>query len=241
MASALCCNELTVTQLDPCLSRYATPFAEDGTPLPVGTLRICHPLILNTKDPLRPILVEPGGEGHANWKLARARAQLARLEQQGDWNEAILAHTTAHRLAALEKYAQTLDDERYWRLVAFVWIEDVSPNASGLQRWLRVLKSPRPGRVAMMSYEEHRKLGSLPDVVRVFRGFDCEGGQFGLSWTLCRHVADRFARPGSGPAPANVAEGQIDREAIIALLLDKDEAEVVANSEDVRIGAVSPA
>jgi hypothetical protein len=224
-----------VIQLDPCLSHYATLLAENGTPLPVGTLRICHPLILNTKDPLRPILVEPGGEEHANWKLARARAHLAGLEQRGDWKEAILAHTTFYRLAALEKYAPALDDKRYWQVVAFVWVEDESPSASRSQRWLRVLESPRPGHSAMMTGEELRKLGGLPTVVRIFRGFDYRGGRFGLSWTLRRDVADRFAGSGSRLAPANVAEGEINREAIIALLLGKDEAEVVANPADVRM------
>ena len=227
-----------MTQLDPCLSRHATPLAESGVALPAGTLRICHPLVW---DPIRSVLVEPGEEKHANFKLAQARMKLARMELQGEWKEAILAHAPCHRLAALEAYAETLDDERYWQLVAFAWIEDRSPSASRSQRWRRVLESPRPGRAAMMTDEEHRKLRSLPAVVRVFRGFDYEGGQFGLSWTLCRDVADRSARSGSGPDPANVAEGQIDREAIIALLRRVEEAEVIVNPEDVRIEAISSA
>jgi hypothetical protein len=38
-----------------------------------------------------------------------------------------------------------------------------------------------------------------------------------------------------------VAEGHIDRDSIIALLHRVEEAEVIANPEDVRIGAISPA
>lgn len=238
MPPALCCNEFTVTQLDPCLSRYATPLAESGASLPAGTLRICHPLVW---DPIRSVLVEPGGEDHANWKLAQARMKLARMELQGEWNEAILAHAPCHRLAALEAYAETLDDERYWQLVAFAWIEDGSPSVARSQRWLRVLESPRPGRAGMMTDEERRKLESLSTDVRVFRGFDYEGGERGLSWTLCRDVADCFARRGSRSNPPSVAEGKIDREAIIALLLEKDEEEVIANPENVRIGTLPPA
>jgi len=231
-----------VTQLDPCLSRYATPLAENGTPLPASTLRICHPLTLNTKDPLRPILVEPGGEEHANWKLTHARERLAEFEQRGDWKEAILAHTPCHRLAALEKYAQDLGDEQYWQLVAVVWVEDRSPSAARSQRWLRVLESARPGRDdAMMNDEEGNKLGRLSADVRVFRGFDYEGGECGLGWTLCRDVATRFARQGEKRGTQMVAEGHIDRDSIIALLHRVEEAEVIANPEDVRIEAISPA
>ena len=37
------------------------------------------------------------------------------------------------------------------------------------------------------------------------------------------------------------AEGRIDRESIIALLGRVGEAEIIANPEDVRIGAICPA
>jgi hypothetical protein len=190
-------------------------------------------------DPLRPILVEPGEEEHANWKLAQARERLAELEQRGDWKEAIFAHTPCHRLAALEKYAQDLGDERYWQLVAFVWVEDGSPTAARSQRWLRVLESPRPGRAVMMTDGERSKLGRQSADVRVLRGFHYEGGECGLSWTLCRDVATRFARQGEKRGTQMVAEGHIDRDSIIALLHRVEEAEVIANPEDVRIGAIS--
>ena len=239
MPSALCWNGFTVTQLDPCLSRYATPLAEDGTPLPDGTLRICHRLVW---DPIRSVLVQPGGEEHANWKLTQARERLAELEQRGDWNEAILAHRPCYRLAALERYAETLADEQYWQLVAVVWVEDRSPSAARSQRWLRVLESARPGRDdAMMNDEERNKHRRLSASVRVFRGFDYEGGECGLGWTLCRDVATRFARQGEKRGTQMVAEGHIDRDSIIALLHRVEEAEVIANPEDVRIEAISPA
>lgn len=178
MPSALCWNEFTVTQLDPCLSRYATPLAESGAPLPTGTLRICHPLVW---DPIRSVLVEPGEEEHANWRLAQAHMKLARMKLQGEWNEAIFAHAPCHRLAALERYAQILDDMQYWRLVSFVWTHDKCPSAARSQRWLHVLDSSRTGRAAMMNDEEYSKLRSLPAAVRLFRGFDYEEGQWGLS------------------------------------------------------------
>ncbi len=93
----------------------------------------------------------------------------------------------------------------------------------------------------MMNDEERNKLGRLSASVRVFRGFDYEGGARGLSWTLCRDVATRFARQGKKRGTQMVAEGHIDRDSIIALLHRVEEAEVIANPEDVRIEAISPA
>ena len=91
----------------------------------------------------------------------------------------------------------------------------------------------------MMSEHEQAELVKLPVVVRVFRGFDYPNGQRGYSWTLNREVAWRFARDGINGGAQMVAEGEIDRDAIIALLLRNGEAEVVANIDHVRIVDIS--
>jgi hypothetical protein len=225
-----------MTQLDPELLAYSTPLTELlGNPLPAGTLWISHPLF----NEVLPVPVRPGEEGRANLALARARERLAEIEKREAWEEAIFEHTPEYRLDAFLRYAEKVTDEEYWRLASAVWTSYTFTSLSQLQQWISVLGSSRPGRSAMMSEHERTEIGKLPAVVRVFRGFDYLNGQRGYSWTLSRDVACRFARDGINGGAQMVAEGEIDRDAIIALLLRNGEAEVVANVDHVRIVDIS--
>jgi hypothetical protein len=225
-----------MTQLDPELLAHSTPLTELlGHPLPAGTLWISHPLF----NEVLPVPVRPGEEGRANLALAKARERLAEIEKREAWEEAIFEHRPEYRLDAFLRYAEKLTDEEYWRLASVVWGSYTFTSLSQLQQWISVLGSSRPGRSAMMSEHERTEIGKLPTVVRVFRGFDYPNGQRGYSWTLSREVARRFARDGINGGAQMVAEGEIDRDAIIALLLCNGEAEVVANVEHVRIGEMS--
>lgn len=225
-----------MTQLDPELLAHSTPLTELlGHPLPAGTLWISHPLF----NEVLPVPVRPGEEGRANLALAKARERLAEIEKGEAWEEAIFEHAPEYRLAAFLRYAEKLTDEEYWRLASVVWASYTFTSFVQLQDWISVLGSSRPGRSAMMSEHERAELGKLPVVVRVFRGFDHPNGQRGYSWTLSREVAWRFARDGINGGAQMVAEGEIDRDAIIALLLRNGEAEVVANIDHVRIVDIS--
>lgn len=223
-----------MTQLDPELLAHSVPLTELlGNPLPAGTLWISHPLLYE----LPP--VRPGQEERANMALAKAREHLAEIETREAWEQAIFEHAPDYRLAAFLRYAEKLTDDEYWRLASEVWTSYTFTSFGQHQEWASVLSSSRPGRSAMMSEHERTELGKLPAVVRVFRGFDYSNGQRGYSWTLSKDVAHRFARDGINGGVQMVVEGEVDRDAIIALLLRNGEAEVVANVEHVRIGEMS--
>ena len=225
-----------MTQLDPELLAHSTPLTELlGHPLPAGTLWISHPLF----NEVLPVPVRPGEEGRANLALAKARERLAEIEKREAWEEAIFEHRPEYRLDAFLRYEET-----YRRRVLATRVRGLG------QLHLHELVTAstvdfRAGLVASGSLSDDERARAhrdwkVPTVVRVFRGFDYPNGQRGYSWTLSREVARRFARDGINGGAQMVAEGEIDRDEIIALLLCNGEAEVVANVEHVRIGEIVP-
>jgi hypothetical protein len=81
----------------------------------------------------------------------------------------------------------------------------------------------------LMSLGELIAYRALPLTMTVYRGAGVEGGS-GFSWTLDRAVAARFPRyaryrPASAPT---LFVAEVDKGDILALKLDRDEAEVIA-------------
>ena len=225
-----------MTHLDPELLAHSAPITElFGNPLPTGTLWVTHPLL----DDLPP--VRPGQEEQVNKALAKARIRLGEIEKRGAWEEAIFAHEPGSRLNAFVRYAAKLTDEEYWRLASEVWTSYTFTSFVQLQIWTSVLGSSRANRSAMMNKQERDALEWLPALVRIFRGFDYLNGQFGWSWTLSKEVARRFAHDGIDGGTKLVAEGQVERDSIIALLLRNGEEEVVVNVDHVSTGRIFPA
>lgn len=117
-----------------------------------------------------------------------------------------------------------MDDETYWKLVAFVWIGDDFPHL--LDEWPELLTADRPGREAMMDAAERDKLAALPKRVEVHRGSSFRTGPAGLSWTLDRERAVWFAkRPVTGNGM--VTTGRCLSHRIIALLDARSESEIL--------------
>jgi hypothetical protein len=82
---------------------------------------------------------------------------------------------------------------------------------------------------ALMTRGEWAAYAVLPPKMTVYRGAGDEGGT-GFSWTLDRAVAARFPtyaryRPTSVPT---LFVAEVDKREILALKLDRDEAEVIA-------------
>jgi hypothetical protein len=80
----------------------------------------------------------------------------------------------------------------------------------------------------LMTRGEWAAYGALPPTLTVYRGAGDEGGG-GFSWTLDRAVAVRFPRyaryrPASVPT---LFVAEVDKLDILALKLDRDEAEVI--------------
>lgn len=95
----------------------------------------------------------------------------------------------------------------------------------------------------MMTPEAASYLQSLPDRVKVFRGADVGVNEIGMSWTTNLEVAMKFPTLNRYLAKHPVLVfGEVDRDSITAVFLDRGEAEVfVAHPEVVTITDRLPA
>lgn len=148
------------------------------------------------------------------------------------------APLSATQLAMFAPYIAS--DETYWQLVRDAWQSDDAPSAD-LAIWRYLLEATRPRREAMMSEfgddDEPLAFRFLPDPVPVFRGFDRDGGERGLSWTTDRTMAQFFALRSRRcyPIDPRIAIGTVAKSSVIAYLLDLQESEIVALPENVAI------
>jgi hypothetical protein len=84
--------------------------------------------------------------------------------------------------------------------------------------------------------ESRATFDALPDLIRVYRG--CSAARVaGLAWTLSQDVAAGFARGHRGiavPDPV-VAEANIPKRAVFALIADREENEIVLDPDYLSI------
>lgn len=122
----------------------------------------------------------------------------------------------------------------WWRLLGHEWssCDNIATYKERLRAYL--LKANASNLRVMMRWHERRALGYLPHTVTVYRG--CYGvNRDGLSWTLCREVAARFAtlnrykRPGDSPL---ILTGTVERERMV-LKLDRKEREAICAAVQV--------
>ena len=87
-------------------------------------------------------------------------------------------------------------------------------------------------RPLMMGENEQKAFAQLPDVVTVYRGCYA-GNKWGMSWSLDKEVAERFPflnryRQAGRPL---LVKARIQKQDIVALKLDRNEAEVICMSK----------
>lgn len=164
-----------------------------------------------------------------------------------DWEEYLGLH--GHDTVALGfvRIAPELDGPTYWRLLSQTWQRVEVPSAQSTL-WRTLLSDSRPGHEEMMSSIEQATLGALPESVNIYRGVGHPDYACGFAWTIDRERAAWYAGyagracirarvEGDIGAPSLV-RGTIPREAIIAYLEGRGDAEVVALPERVTISSV---
>lgn len=137
---------------------------------------------------------------------------------------------------------QIKSDRLYWQCVREAWwnLETSLPDK---RKWLKCYRSTRPSREALMTMAERRRLEVLPASFPVYRGIGSPLAVNGLSWTLSRTVAERFAayavgsrRKDFGLAASEpaVVSGRCSKRDVLALYLDRKEQELVISPSAVR-------
>ncbi len=156
----------------------------------------------------------------------------------------IFSHQRPYRLSALlslvKRDGMFPDDRaaiRFWRLAASVWMDAEESEDSPI--WSYLLAAPVPLREAMTTSFDRRAWRALPDVVTIYRGLQAGDEESardalcaGWSWSLSEKVARFFSRRyiASSDLPW-IARTQVPREAILAYLTRRNEAEVLVSPD----------
>lgn len=179
---------------------------------------------------------------HCNLVYAQKLANIERAKAERDWSAVLAMYEVPYRLDALVDLAEAITEPRdYWGHVRDIWSRTELPNLQ-FEKWLAVwtaADSPSlvPHRKAAMTRTEIKHFASLPPVIEVWRGAGREEwAADGLSWCLDRGTAEWFAwRYRDGRITPSCARGTIARADVFALLLDRNEWEIVAEPDCVTV------
>jgi hypothetical protein len=99
----------------------------------------------------------------------------------------------------------------------------------------QAFSSNEPYRNTLMSKKELNYLTALPEILTIYRGMtvkEFESGEFGVSWTLKKDVAEFFAYKyrrnfSTGHLPKMVHELKVNKSNIIAYFGERQEYEII--------------
>jgi hypothetical protein len=127
-----------------------------------------------------------------------------------------------------------LDDKTYWRILSDAYI-----GSDNLFRYSNEIKQAfredRDFRTLLMSKTDLKFYNNLPSKLIIYRGMtiqELESGDFGVSWTLSRKVAEFFANiygrnHDTRHLPKVVHQLEVSKELICAYFSDRQEEEVI--------------
>lgn len=138
----------------------------------------------------------------------------------------------------MKKFYQFRDlfesEEEYWVQLRSAFAN--SKNTRFFQNEIRELfSSSRGNKTALMSDLEIEALSKLPEKIKVYRGMtleEKESGEFGISWSLDRGIAEMFSityahNYHAVDLPKTVLELEINRSDVIAYFFDREEKEIL--------------
>jgi hypothetical protein len=200
-----------------------------------GTFGAClkHPLVFS-------MMHFPQQNAMVNAQLRSKQEAITRAVKAKEWHSYIYLHERPYRVEAFIDIADSMTDEQYWQNLASIWIdsENIRQNP---QVWQWLLRSKRPGRVALMDAEEREALEAMPGLIQVYQGHTAKAHD-GWSWTTNRSKAEWFARRFSDferSAP-RLTEGVVYKRNVIAYFASRGESEIVADRRNVKERRVHP-
>lgn len=138
----------------------------------------------------------------------------------------------------IKKFYQFKDlfenDEEYWTELRTAFM--CSKNTRNYQKEIRELFSAKKkDRFKLMNDSEMNELEELPSKIKVYRGMteeEKESGEYGISWSLKKEVAETFAftyahNYDSVGKPKTILELEINKSDVIAHFTDREEYEIL--------------
>lgn len=211
-----------------CLNRVEelAPELEDRLYMGILGAAIDHPLV-------QELLYTPRANALLNARLKAKQEAVETATTGMDWHRVVFLHERPHRLDAFRSIEQRLTNIEYWELLAEVWTdsENIWQNR---EQWITLLTSDRAHWRRIMGHSERSAYQKLPDVLTVYRGYNHEGGEEGLSWTLSEKVATWFSQRHARDAEdGTVLKGLVRKEHVIAHFTGRNEEEIVVLPEHV--------
>ena len=126
------------------------------------------------------------------------------------------------------------NDDEYWNELRTAYM--CSKNTRNYQKEIRELfLAKRGNRMKLMNDSEIEELEKLPAKIKIYRGMteeEKESGEYGISWSLDKEVAETFALTyahnyDSVGKPKTVLELEIDKSDVIAHFTDRQENEIL--------------
>jgi hypothetical protein len=161
-----------------------------------------------------------------NKQLEFKKERYREAVREKNFSTALYLHEKPYRLLAFSQLHQLMSDSEYWEYLRSIWVdsENIWQNQT---LWLHFLSSDRPQREKFMDDDEHEHLKSLPERVKIYRGYAVGKNIDGYSWTLSREKAEFFANRFYGLYEGRVAEMDIPKAEIFAYISSRGEDEVI--------------
>jgi len=159
--------------------------------------------------------------------------------QQAMEHPSIRYATSYTRLAAVMALRPSMNDAAWYRLLGEEWsgCDNICTCIETLI--MEFTTSPLPIR-NMMTPAERKAYDALPEEITVYRGCGEHNIQ-GLSWSVRRQIAERFPFLSryqvQEPLLVTVKVNKAD---VVAVKLDRDEAELIICPDDVQVYTVEP-
>lgn len=161
-----------------------------------------------------------------NKQLEVKKEAAAQYLKEKEYDSFVFLHERPFRLHTFLSIRHKLSDKEYWNLASSIWTDSENINVNR-SIWKIVLKSKRSSGEYFMQPEDRNYLLKLPQTITVFRGCN-ETNKNGLSWTLDKKVAEKFAgRFSTKYNGSTVLTKTINKNKVFAYLSSRSEKEII--------------
>lgn len=182
-----------------------------------------HPLCMS-------VPYTPESNALINAQFIFKKKEADKAKDAKDYGKYIALHEKPFRFQAFNEICSNLTDQEYWETLGWIWTD--SENLFEIKNLDSLLRSNRSAQTKMMRREEIATLEELPDKLAIYRGYKLPDRKIAHSWTLAYTsawwFANRYKQNGF------IVRGEIDKKDVIALMLRRNEMEIIALPEKVK-------
>jgi hypothetical protein len=147
------------------------------------------------------------------------------------YNIISLSSTQSDQIQTFIENCDEMDDKTYWKELAHAYTMQDHKKLPHTQL-KKLFVSDRKHRHLLMTEDEFMLLNQLPDILTIYRGgspSEQKTGKYGVSWTLNKAVAQRFAETKSitTKKPMSIFEITVSKADIVAYFNERCEEEVI--------------